>query len=180
VTCLAGGVRTIDSAGSTDGDGAVTELRVLTVGVIADTHGLLRPEAVERLAGSNLIVHAGDVGKPSVLDALRAVAPVVAVRGNVDAGRWADGLPATAIATAGSHRLYVVHDLADLRIDPGREGCSAVICGHTHRPRAEWREGVLFLNPGAAGPRRFRLPVTLARLIVNGPNLSHEILELSV
>jgi predicted phosphodiesterase len=115
-----------------------------------------------------------------VLDALRALAPVVAVRGNVDAGSWADALPLTAIAPAGSHRLYLLHDLADLRIDPGREGLSAVISGHTHRPRAELRDGVLFLNPGAAGPRRFRLPVTLARMTIDGARLSHEILELSV
>jgi putative phosphoesterase len=151
-----------------------------TVGVISDTHGLLRPEAAAALAGSDLIVHAGDVGKPDVLDGLRAIAPTTAVRGNVDSGELARGLPLSAVVEAGGLQLYVLHDLAALDLDPAAAGLAAVITGHTHRPHAETRGGVLYLNPGAAGPRRFSLPVAVARLRVVGTRLSHEIIELSV
>jgi putative phosphoesterase len=152
--------------------------RPLTVGVISDTHGLLRPEAVAELAGCDLIVHAGDVGRPEVLDELRALAPTHAVRGNVDRGAWAESLPATAVVEAGGHRLYVLHVLDDLDLDPGAAGFSAVISGHTHQPVAGTRRGVLYLDPGSAGPRRFRLPVTVARLRVTGAGLEPETVEL--
>lgn len=152
----------------------------LTVGVISDTHGLLRPEAVAELRGSDLIVHAGDVGSPEILDELRAVAPTYAVRGNVDRGAWAESLPLTAVVDAGPHQLYVLHILDDLALAPEVAGFSAVISGHSHRPRAETRRGVLYLNPGSAGTRRFRLPVTVARLRVTGGGLEHEIVELVV
>ena len=134
------------------------------VGLISDTHGLLRPEAVRALAGSKLIIHAGDVGAPDILDALRAVAPVVAVRGNVDTGAWATALPATTVAEAGGTLIYVLHDLHELDLDPQAAGFGVVVSGHSHKPDSVERGGVLFVNPGSAGRRRFKLPVTLARL----------------
>jgi len=135
-----------------------------TVGLISDTHGLLREAALRALEGSELIVHAGDVGRLEILDALRAVAPVVAVRGNVDKGAWADALPATALAQAGPATIYVLHDLHELDLDPAAAGIHVVASGHSHRPARSERSGVLYLNPGSAGPRRFKLPVTVARL----------------
>jgi len=152
----------------------------MTVGVISDTHGLLRPEATEALQGSKLIVHAGDVGNAEVLERLRAIAPTVAVRGNVDGGAWATALPVTEVVEVGRLRLYVLHELSGLDFDPKAAGFAAVISGHTHRPSAEVRNGVLYLNPGSAGPRRFSLPVAVAKLQVVGETLSHEILELLV
>src|SRR5262245_13303287 len=125
-----------------------------------------------------MIVHAGDVGDPIVLEQLRALAPVFAVRGNVDSGRWAAQLPATRIVSAGDLRFFVLHQLSDLEVDPKAEGFAAVISGHSHRFGAETKDGVLYLNPGAAGPRRFTLPLTVARLQVVGKHLSHEIIEL--
>jgi uncharacterized protein len=150
------------------------------IGVISDTHGLLRPEAIEALRGSELIVHAGDVGKVDVLDALRAIAPTVAVRGNVDTGDLAATLPETEVVEVGRAHLYVLHDLSQIDLDPRAAGFAAVIFGHSHRPIAEIREGVLYLNPGSAGPRRFSLPVAVARLLVEGDRLSHEIVELLI
>ena len=152
----------------------------MIVGVISDTHGLLRPEALEALRGSELIVHAGDVGDARVLDHLRALAPTIAVRGNVDTEQWARTLPITEVVDAGGLHLYVLHDLATLDLDARAAGFAAVISGHTHRPRADVKDGVLYLNPGSAGPRRFTLPVSLAKLRVDGAHLSHEIIELTV
>jgi len=152
----------------------------LTVGVISDTHGLLRPEAVAALEGSDLIVHAGDVGDPEVLAPLRELAPVHAVRGNVDRGTWAEELPLDRVVEVGGHRLYVLHILDELDLDPAAAGFAAVIFGHSHRPHRERRDGVLYLNPGSAGPRRFRLPVTVARLSVSEQGLTAEIVELTV
>src|SRR5215831_10827466 len=140
----------------------------MTVGVISDTHGLLRPEATEALLGSKVIVHAGDVGNAEVLERLRAIAPTVAVRGNVDGGAWATALPVTGVVEVGRLRLYVLHELSGLDLDPKAAGFAAVISGHTHRPSAEVRDGVLYLNPGSAGPRRFSLPVAVAKLQVVG------------
>jgi uncharacterized protein len=154
--------------------------RTISVGVISDTHGLLRPQAVEALKGSELIVHAGDVGDASVLEQLRSFAPTIAVRGNIDTSAWARTLPMTDVVEAGTLQLYVLHDLADLDLDPKAAGFAAVIFGHTHRPGADVRDGVLFLNPGSAGPRRFTLPVAVARLEVAGGHLSHQIIELQV
>ncbi len=150
------------------------------IGVISDTHGLVRPEALRALAGADLIVHAGDVGAPEVLDALRALAPVVAVRGNNDRGRWAKALAETEVVERGGRALYVLHDLHELDLDPHAAGFDAVIAGHSHRPRVERRDGVLYLNPGSAGPRRFRLPVSVARLELDAHGLEAEILTLDV
>jgi putative phosphoesterase len=152
----------------------------MLVGVISDTHGLLRPEAIEALHGSELIVHAGDVGDERVLDHLRAIAPTIAVRGNVDTAQWATALATTEVVDASGLQLYVLHDLAMLDLDPRAAGFAAVISGHTHRAHAEVKNGVLYLNPGSAGPRRFALPVSLARLRADGARLSHEIVELQV
>jgi hypothetical protein len=152
----------------------------ITIGVISDTHGLVRPEAAEALRGSELIVHAGDVGNAGVLERLRAIAPTIAVRGNIDMGAWAKTLPTTEIVEVGELRLYVLHDLASLDLDPEVAGFAAVISGHSHRPSAEVREGILYLNPGSAGPRRFTLPIAMARLQVVGEHLSPEIIELRV
>jgi uncharacterized protein len=150
----------------------------ITVGVISDTHGLLRPEATDALKGSDLIVHAGDVGGAQILDQLRAIAPTFAVRGNVDTGEWAKALPMTDVVEVGQLQLYVLHDVAALDLDPKAAGFAAVIYGHSHRPDAEIRHGVLFLNPGSAGPRRFTLPIAVSRLRVAGDQLSHEMIEL--
>jgi hypothetical protein len=148
------------------------------VGVISDTHGLLRPAARAALEGSQLIVHAGDVGSPEVLDQLRDIAPVVAVRGNNDRGAWAADLSATEVVELEGLLLYVLHDVKDLDLDPRAAGFRAVIAGHSHRPGVEVRDGVLFLNPGSAGPRRFTLPITLAHLAVRGSDLEATIVHL--
>jgi uncharacterized protein len=152
----------------------------ITVGVISDTHGLLRPEAVDALEGSDLIIHAGDVGKPEVIDALRAVAPTFVVRGNVDIGVWADALPMTASVAAGELAFFVLHDISQLDLDPAAAGFAAVVFGHSHVPSIETRHGVLFLNPGSAGPRRFKLPVAVARVSVSGQQVRPRIVELQV
>ena len=149
-----------------------------TLGVIADTHGLLRPEAANALAGCDAIVHAGDVGQPAVLEALAAIAPVTAIRGNVD--RWADELPDTEILRFADRLIYVLHDLNTLDLDPAAAGFDVVVSGHSHRPKIVEDNGVLYLNPGSAGPRRFRLPITLARLEVNPMGVDARILELPV
>jgi putative phosphoesterase len=152
----------------------------VTVGVISDTHGLLRPQAVDALRGCDLILHAGDVGSPDVLDALRTIAPTTAIRGNVDTAIWATALPATDVVSVSGLELYMLHDRAALDLDPRAAGFAAVVFGHTHRPGAEVRDGVLYLNPGSAGPRRFSLPVTVARLTITAGQLSPEIVELAV
>lgn len=151
-----------------------------TIGVISDTHGLLRTEAVEALQGSDLIVHAGDVGGPAILDELRRIAPVHAVRGNVDRDEWSRELPATEVVEVDGTLLYLLHDIATLDLDPAAAGFAAVIYGHSHRPKQETRHRVLYLNPGSAGPRRFNLPVTVARLTVEEKRLAAEIVELDV
>jgi putative phosphoesterase len=137
---------------------------VRLVGLISDTHGLLREEVPAALAGCDLIVHAGDVGRPEILHRLRTIAPVVAVRGNVDTAEWALALPETAVARAGEVRVFVLHDVNALRCDPAALGYGVVVSGHSHRPSESWRAGVLYVNPGSCGPRRFRLPITVARL----------------
>jgi putative phosphoesterase len=141
---------------------------MMRVGLISDTHGLLRPEAVEALEGCGHIVHAGDVGRPDILTALRKLAPVTAVRGNVDSAIWATDLPMRAMLTLCGCPFYVLHDLKTLNIDPKALGVRVVVSGHTHKPVIERRDGVLYVNPGAAGPRRFTLPVTIALLNVAG------------
>lgn len=151
------------------------------VGLISDTHGLLRPEAVEALAGATLILHAGDIGDPRVLEALKSVAAsVVAVRGNNDRGGWALALPEREAVRVGLVRIYMLHDLKELELDPAAEGFRVVVSGHSHKPSVREHGGVLYVNPGAAGPRRFKLPVTVARLTVSGKKVSAEIIELKV
>jgi putative phosphoesterase len=139
---------------------------VKRIGLISDTHGLLRKEAVEALRGSDLIIHTGDLGKPEILEELRKIAPVVAVRGNVDTGEWAEALPETAVAEAGSVLIYVLHDVKALDLNPSAAGFQIVVSGHTHQLGKREHGGVLYINPGSAGPRRFKLPVSVARLNV--------------
>jgi hypothetical protein len=148
-----------------------------TIGVISDTHGLLRPEALDALQGCGRIIHAGDVGSPYILEQLRRIAPVVAVRGNVDRGGWSRALPWSESVELDGHTIYVLHILEDL---PVPDGISAVVYGHSHKPSIEDRGGVLYLNPGSAGPRRFRLPVSVARMSVVDDRLTARIIELTV
>ena len=150
------------------------------IGVISDTHGLLRPEAIEALGGVDRIVHAGDVGSPDVLRRLEAIAPVTAVRGNNDHGPWAEKLPLTDVLDVGDALLYVIHDVKELDLDPRAAGLAAVIAGHSHRPLAEARDGVLFFNPGSAGPRRFRLPISVGHLVVTGSHVVGRLQTLEV
>lgn len=151
-----------------------------TVGVISDTHGLLRPEALDALRGADVIVHAGDIGSPDVLKALSSVAPVTAVRGNNDRGPWANKLPETAVVEIGRVRLYVLHDVKELALDPRARGFAAVVSGHSHKPNAEERDGVLFFNPGSAGPRRFRLPISIGRLEIARQRVRASLVELKI
>ena len=160
--------------------GTISVKAQTSIGVISDTHGLLRPQAVAALRGSDLIVHAGDVGHPSVLEALEAVAPVVAVRGNNDRGAWAERLPATKVLDVAGLSLCLLHDVGALEVDPPAMGFKAVITGHSHQPKLERRSGVLYLNPGSAGPRRFKLPVSVARIRVHAGRIEAELVELEV
>jgi putative phosphoesterase len=148
------------------------------IGVISDTHGLLRPEAASALAGVELIIHAGDIGNALVLESLNKIAPVHAVRGNTDRGGWAKDLPHTKVVEVDSVLLYVLHELFALDLDPAAAGFAAVIFGHSHRPHMERKNGVLYLNPGSAGPRRFTLPVSLAILKIQGTNLRPNFIKL--
>jgi putative phosphoesterase len=152
----------------------------LTVGLISDTHGLLRSEAEQALRGVERIVHAGDICDPRILEALARIAPVTAVRGNNDRGPWAERLPLTDTLTIGAVRLLVIHDLATLAVDPRACGIRVVIAGHSHRPRVETRDGVLYVNPGSAGPRRFRLPISLGFLTVRDSDVSATLTELEI
>ena len=149
-----------------------------TIGVISDTHGLVRAEAVAALRGCDAIVHAGDIGKPDVLEQLARLAPLTAIRGNVDT--WAANLPDTAELALAGKRFYVIHNVKELELDPRSAGFAAVISGHSHVPRSEMRDGVLYLNPGSAGPRRFRLPVGVAKIRVEEGGLEAELVALSV
>jgi putative phosphoesterase len=151
---------------------------VLKVGVISDTHGLLRSAAEERLAGVAHIIHAGDIGRPEIIDRLRLLAPVTAIRGNVDNGSWAADYPETETIRLGGHLIHILHDIHELRLDPVASGLSVIISGHSHQPRIETKGGVLYLNPGSAGPRRFRLPITLATLELRAGGVHAELHDL--
>jgi uncharacterized protein len=154
-------------------------LKTISIGVISDTHGLFRPEAIAALRGSEHIIHAGDIGKPEILDQLRQIAPVTAVRGNVDINLWARKLPETEVVELGGIAIYVLHDLGQLDLNPQAAGFRVVISGHSHVPKTETRDGVLYFNPGSAGPRRFKLPITLGKLTIANGIVAAEIISLS-
>ena len=150
------------------------------IGVLSDTHGLLRPEAKALLAGSDAILHAGDIGRPEILDELAKIAPLTAVRGNNDTGAWAERLPEQAVLHIGGLAILVLHDRAELGDKIEATGAGVVVTGHSHKPAIREAEGVLYLNPGSAGPRRFRLPITVAELVISGSEASARIIELQV
>ena len=152
----------------------------LRIGVVSDTHGLLRPEARAFLIGSDYIVHGGDVGGPNILDELAAIAPLIAVRGNNDTQPWAARLRETELVRIGNLFAYVIHDLAELGIDPGAAGVRMVISGHSHKPLVTEQDGILYVNPGSCGPRRFKLPVSVAEILVTGSAVSARTIELGV
>lgn len=151
-------------------------LGMACVGLISDTHGLLRPQAVDALRGCDMLIHAGDIGRPEVIAALQDLAPTVVIRGNVD--RWAEGLPDTETVELAGRRIFVLHDLKTLDFDPAGAGMDVVIAGHSHKPLVRWEEGVLYVNPGSAGPRRFSLPVTVARLHLGPEDVDATIIPL--
>jgi putative phosphoesterase len=157
----------------------MTEKRI-TFGVISDTHGLLRPEAVEALHGSDRILHAGDVGAPDILEALAKIAPVTAVRGNVDTASWACALPETEAVEAGGLLIYILHDLGQLDLKPEAAGFRVIVYGHSHHPKIEEKNGVLYFNPGSAGPRRFSLPVSVGRLTIGAGKVQSRLVELEI
>jgi putative phosphoesterase len=154
--------------------------KLIILGVISDTHGLLRPEAVRALSGSHRILHAGDVGASEILEKLAQIAPVTAVRGNVDTAPWARRvLPETEVVDAGGVTIYILHDLGELDLKPEAAGFGVVIYGHSHRPKLEERNGVLYFNPGSAGPRRFNLPVSLGKLTIQAGKVHAELITLA-
>lgn len=153
-------------------------MNIHRIGVISDTHGLLRPEAIEALRGSEAIIHAGDVGDAAILEELKKIAPVTAIRGNIDTEPWAKTLPQTNVLELSKNSIYVIHNVKDLDLNPRAAGFSAVIFGHTHQPLIESKDGVLFFNPGSAGPRRFKLPISVGRLTLNSGLLHAEVIEL--
>ncbi len=149
------------------------------VGLISDTHGLLRPEALDLLSGCDFIVHAGDIGKPEIITELARLAPLTAIRGNVDTGAWAQSLSETEVLEFGNRaRLYVLHNIEDLDFDPAAAGFQAVISGHSHKPGVRWQDGVLYVNPGSAGPRRFSLPISVGRLFIDGGTVSADLMTI--
>ena len=153
---------------------------VKVIGLISDTHGLVRPQALDALRGVDLIIHAGDIGKAEVLDALKPIAPLHAIRGNSDRGAWAKKLPDTMILTVGGVRLHLIHDVHELSFEPAKRGVAGVISGHSHKPSIIERDGVLFVNPGSAGPRRFKLPVAVGKLRIVDGKVQAEYEELTV
>ncbi|MDQ0032270.1 putative phosphoesterase [Variovorax boronicumulans] len=148
------------------------------IGLISDTHGLLRPEATAFLQGCDFIVHGGDIGSAGILQALAAIAPLTVVRGNNDREPWADGIGESEFLKVGGVVIYAIHDLSQIDIDPAGAGVRVVVSGHSHKPKIEERDGVLYVNPGSAGPRRFKLPIAVAELIVDGNAVSARIVEL--
>jgi len=152
---------------------------LIRVGLISDTHGLLRPQAVAALQGSDFIVHGGDIGDAGILEALSAIAPLTVVRGNNDREPWAEAIAETEFLKVDGVRVYAIHDLSQIDIDPAAAGVRVVISGHSHKPKVEERGGVLYINPGSAGPRRFKLPIAVGELIVNGDSVTARIVELT-
>ena len=151
---------------------------MIRIGIISDTHGLLRREAIEQLTGADHIIHAGDIGAPEVIKGLQRIAPTTAVRGNIDVGEWAKNYPDTKLVVLGSRALYVLHNLNEIKLDPAASGFDVVISGHSHRPKIETKNGVLCVNPGSAGPRRFKLPIAVATLEFSDLALLPQILEI--
>ncbi|HVJ41649.1 MAG TPA: metallophosphoesterase family protein [Dongiaceae bacterium] len=152
----------------------------MTIGLISDTHGLLRPQAVDALRGSDAILHAGDIGNPAILEELGDIAPVTAVRGNNDLADWARRIPETVDVMIGGITCHILHDLALLAIDPAAAGIQVVVSGHSHRPLAKRENGVLYINPGSAGPRRFTLPISVGRLHLRNGAIEDELIELAI
>lgn len=150
------------------------------IGLISDTHALIRPQAIEALKGVDLIIHAGDIGKREVIDALQDIAPVLAIKGNNDIGGWAHRFPETRLVKSGNTRLFVIHNVNELECDPVARGYQVVVSGHSHKPSVSTRDGVLFVNPGSAGPRRFKLPVAVGKLCIENNQVNAEIIELPV
>ena len=149
-----------------------------TIGVISDTHGLLRPEAIAALEGADHIIHSGDIGDPAILIKLAAIAPLTAVRGNVDREAWAKEIPASNVLEVEKLSVYVLHNLNELDLNPKAAGFAAVVSGHTHQPKHDLWNEVLYFNPGSAGPRRFKLPITVGRLLIKGGKIESEVIEL--
>jgi hypothetical protein len=150
----------------------------MIIGVISDTHGLLRPEALHALRGSEHIIHAGDIGAPEIIAELKKIAPVAAIRGNVDVQTWAQELPETEVVELAGKTIYVIHDVNAIDLNPVGAGFDVVISGHSHQPKQETKHGVLYLNPGSAGPRRFKLPISVAKLRIAGDAVTAEIVVL--
>jgi uncharacterized protein len=149
------------------------------IGIISDTHGLLRPEAINQLAGTDHIIHAGDIGAPEVIEGLRKIAPTTAIRGNIDAGEWAKDYPDTELVVLGGRVLYVLHNLKGIELDPAASGIEIVVSGHSHRPNIMTKDSVLYVKPGSAGPRRFKLPIALAFLTLTDRTILPRILEIA-
>jgi hypothetical protein len=151
----------------------------MRIGIISDTHGLLRPEATRLLTESDHIIHAGDIGSLEVIEGLRRIAPITAIRGNIDAGQWAKGNRETELVALNGRTLYVLHNLKEIGLVPEASGIDIVISGHSHRPVIETKHGVLYVNPGSAGPRRFKLPITVATLVLSDRAICPEILKIA-
>ena len=152
---------------------------MIQIGVISDTHGLLRPQALEALRGSDYIIHAGDVGNSEILGELQRIAPVTAVRGNVDGGAWAKRIPLTDVLEVGGVSIYVIHILQNLDLKPEAAGFAAVVYGHSHKPEQSIKNGVLYFNPGSAGPQRFKLPISVGRLVIENGKVRGELLTIA-
>ena len=153
---------------------------MMRIGVTSDTHGLLRPEVIKHLAGTDQIIHAGDIGAPEVIEGLRRIAPTTAIRGNIDTGAWATDYPETKLVALGGRTLYVLHNLKKIEVDPTACEIDIIISGHSHRPKFETKNGVLYLNPGSAGPCRFKLPIALAILTLSGRTILPRIQEIAL
>jgi uncharacterized protein len=151
----------------------------MRIGIISDTHGLLRPEAIKQLAGADHIIHAGDIGAPEVIEGLRRIAPTTAIRGNIDVGEWAKDYPDSEFVVLGGRSLYVLHNLKEIKLDPAASGFDVIISGHSHRSKIEPKNGVLYVNPGSAGPRRFKLPIAVAIITLSDGLILPQILEIA-